>query len=174
MERLKYAPAEIRDAFKFANEQGKFLAAAHMGNWRRVFTQYVESWTLRSEALKLLARLLDGHRELDGKRWYREAADRKPPPLPADRYGKLAMVWKLLPIAVERPGADQDIKSGVDLSYVMSYAFPGGSLGEKFEHFRAGYLEPFVNEVAAWGEAIVSKLPEKGDVDLWDAAVAAL
>jgi hypothetical protein len=129
----------------------------------------------RQEALKLLVRLLEGHRDLDGKRWYREAVEKSPPPLPADRYGKLALGWKLLPLPVEKPGEDQDIKVGVDLPYVLSHAFKGESLGERFENFRLGYIEPFTIELRAWGEAITAKLPEKAQsVDLWDAALAAL
>ena len=34
----------------------------------------------------------------------------------------------------------------------MASAFPGESLGEKFEQFRVGYIVPFVEELAAWGE----------------------
>jgi hypothetical protein len=56
----------------------------------------------------------------------------------------------------------------------MAYAFPGESLGEKFEGFRVKFLEPFADELAAWGVSICAKLPEDGMVDLWDAAVAAL
>lgn len=175
MERLNYTPTEIREAFRFANEQAQVLLGSHAGNWRRTFTRFVAAMTQRQEALKLLMRLLDGHTQLDAKKWYKEASDRNPPPLPKDRYGKLALVWKLLPPAVERPGADHDIKAGVDLPYVMAYAFPGESLGEKFEHFRVGYIAPFVEELAAWGERIANGLPKKAEtVDLWDAALAAL
>jgi hypothetical protein len=175
MERLNYSPAEIREAFRFAGEQAKLLVEANSGNFRRNFTRFVAAMTARQEALKLLVRLLDGHRELDAKKWYAEAAERRPPPLPKDRYGRLALVWKLLPPAVERPGPDQDVKVGVDVPYVMAYAFPGESLGEKFEAFRAGYLAPFAEELAAWGEAILAKIPKKAEsVDLWDVALAAL
>jgi hypothetical protein len=174
MERLNYSPNEIREAFRYANEQSQALVRSHIGNYRRAFSQFVEAMTLRQESLKLLTRILDGHRDLDGKKWYKEASDGKPPALPGDRYGKLALVWKLIPLPVEKPGADFDVKAGVDLKYVMAHAFPGESLGEKFEHFRVGYLEPFATELTAWGEAIVAKLPASGELDLWDAALAAL
>jgi hypothetical protein len=174
MERLTYAPSEIREAFRFANEQALGLVQSHIGNYRRVFTRFVEAMTQRQEAQKLLARLLDGHRDLDGKRWFKLASDGAPPALPKDRYGKLALVWKLVPLPVEKPGADFDVKSGVDLNYVMAHAFPGDSLGEKYEKFRVGYLEPFATELSAWGEAMCAKLPASGTVDLWDVALAAL
>jgi hypothetical protein len=174
MERLKYSPDELREAFRYASEQADFLLRSHAGNWRRAYTQFVEAMTLREEALKLLTRILDGHAGIDGRKWFEEAGQGRPPALPADRYGRLALGWKLVSLPVQKPGPDFDVGAQVDLSYVLSHGFAGGSLGEKYESFRLGYLVPFVEALRAFGEAIVAKLPEGGGpVDLWDAALAA-
>lgn len=175
MERLNYAPEEVREALRYAAQQGDYLLRANAANWRRNFKQFVDAMTQQQEALRLLARILEGHTRIDGKKWYAQAANKQPPPLPEDRYGRLALVWKLLVLVTAKTGADFSVEAAVDLPYVISYAFPGYSLGEKFEEFRLRYLEPFVVELRALADAVVAKLPPGGEkVDLWDAALAAL
>ncbi len=176
MERLSYEPGEIREAFRYAGEQAEFLLQSNASNWRRMYAQFVEAMTLREEALRLLVRLLDGHRGADVKQWFRDAAAGSPPALPEDRYGRLALVWKILAASIQKPGPDFDVGPGVDLPYVLANGFAGGSLGEKYEAYRQGFIVPFVDALRAWGDAIVARLPADpaARVDLWDAAVAAL
>lgn len=176
MERLNYTPDEIREAFRYARERCGHLAASHAGNWRRKFTQFEEAFTKNQEALKLLARLFDGHRTASGSKWYRAAADRAAPPLPTDRYERLALVWKLITMAVQKANPDGfDAREKIDLPYVLVNSdLPGGSLGEKFEELRVRMIVPFCEELERFAAAIERSLPEgAASVDLWDAALAA-
>jgi len=175
MERLRYKPEEIRDALRFSLEQAGALAQANAGNWRRVFQCFREGMTKRSEALLLIGRMLGGHGGTDIAAWYREAAAGNPPPLPASRYGRLAMVYKLVGRAIEKPAPGFMARGEkVDLQYAISNGFEGGSLGERFDRFRQGYLQAFADEWAAFAAEIERRLPAEGEVDLWDLAAAAL
>jgi hypothetical protein len=177
MERLNYAPDELRGAMRYAREQSGHLASSHAGNWRRKFTQFVDAFTLNQECLKLLVRLFEGHQQVSGLKWYRAAADRKAPPLPADRYGRLALVWQLVARAMQKSNPDGfDSREKIDLPYVLVNSdLPGGSLGEKFEEFRQRFLEPFAIEIDAFATAVEDALPAGPgkEVDFWDAALAA-
>lgn len=175
MERMNYTPDEIREALRYLAEQCGHLARSHAGNWRRTFTVFIDGMK-NQEALKLFTRLLEGHQTANGGKWYRAAADRKAPPLPGDRYERCALVWKLVTMAMQKINPDGfDAREKIDLPYVLVNSdIPGGSLGEKFENWRLGWLEPFCNELGHVSEAILKALPASGQVDFWDASLAAL
>lgn len=176
MERLNYSPDEIREAFRYVHEKGIHIAQTHAANWRTKYTQFVEAVLRNQEALKLLARLFDGHQTVSGSAWYKAAADRKAPPWPADRYERLALGWKLVTLAVQKVNPDGfDAREKVDLPYVLVNSdLPGAGLSEKYESFRVGYIIPFVEELERLGAAIERRFPPGAkELDLWDAAIAA-
>ncbi len=176
MERLNYSPDEVREAFRYVREQAGRVASTHAGNWRTKYTQFVEAVTRNQEALKLLARLFDGHQTVSGHAWYKKAADRQAPPWPADRYDRLALGWQLVALAVQTRNPDGfDAREKVDLPYVLVNSdLPGGGLSEKYEAFRVAYLVRFAEELDRLGEAIERRIPPgAASIDLWDTALAA-
>jgi hypothetical protein len=177
MERLNYTPTELREAFRYLREQAGHLANTHAGNFRTKYIQFVDAVTKNQEALRLFVRILDGHQTADAVAWYKSAADRKAPPLPADRYERLAIVWKLVALAVKGSNPDGfDKGAKVDLKYVMVNSdLPGGGVGEKYESFRQAYLIPFAEELDRFATDVEAALPEddKASIDFWDATLAA-
>src|SRR5205814_8909235 len=101
MERFNYGVDEVREALRYIREQCGHLAQSHAGNWRRKFTQFTEAVRMNQEALKLMSRLWDGHQTASGSKWFKAAADRAAPPMPADRYEGLSLVWKLVTMSVQ-------------------------------------------------------------------------
>jgi hypothetical protein len=167
---LTYEPLELRDATRYVKEQTDLLLQSHAMNWRRKFLGFIEAMTLRFECLTLLMGLLDGNRNVDVRKWFADASKGEPAALPDQPYAAMALVWQQLQAAVQKHTAEGFFVTGssVDLPYVMSNAFPGASLGEKFEHWRVDYLVPFVDQLLGWCDRIVEGMPEEGRFDLWD------
>ncbi|GIW72965.1 MAG: hypothetical protein KatS3mg102_2507 [Planctomycetota bacterium] len=174
MERLIYEPAEVRHALAWLRQQADLLRNAHAANWRRTFSAFVAALRDHYEALRLLVRLLEGHRGVRADRWFAEAAAGQPPPPPAEGYALLALVWQQLAAAVARPGEGFATRTQIDFPFVLSNAFAGGSLGERFEAWRESYLGPFAALMDELCDRIEKALPAGGTFDLWDLAVAAL
>jgi len=177
MERLNYTPDELREAFRYLREQGgQHLFQMHAANWRTKFTIFMDAMMKNQEALRLIVRLFDGHTRVSAKEWYKAAADRRTPPLPSDRYERLALVWQLISKAMPKSNPDGfDKNEKIDLPYVLVNSdIEGGSMGERLIEFRLRYIEPFVHELNAAGEDLLAAIPlGASSVDLWDAALAA-
>ncbi len=174
MERLNYDGREIRDAFGWLLRETERLEEAHAGNWRRMFTYYTEGVRTHYEALRLLARMLDGH-AVDAGAWFREAGKGNAPPPPDAGYPHVALVWKQLCAAVLKPGEGFFTASQVDFPYVLSSAFPGESLGERFHNWKIAFLDPYVTLMTRLCEQVIAQAPGDDDVvDLWDLAMPLL
>lgn len=175
MERLRYDLSEIEALVRWLHEQRLLVERCHAHNWRRLFASFCEAMVGHYEAGRLLARLLEGHRGVDCAAWFEEAAAGSPPPPPTDPYELLALVWQQVRTAVPTAGEGFNERKCIDLPYVMSNAFKGGSLGERFEHWRLDYVVPFVNVLGQWLDAMLASAQKcEGVIDLWDEALAAL
>jgi len=168
-----YEPAEIRNAGTYLNEQLALLEQSHAANWRRKFNHFTDELTLRFESLKLLTVLLSGNRNVDTATWFQKACDGAPPPLPDKPYDLMALVWQQLGASVKKHGEGFFVTgSSVDLPYVLSCGFEGGSLGERFADWAIRYLQPFIDHIRAWHARVEAQMPEADSFDLWDLALA--
>ena len=174
MERLNYDGAELRDAFGWLATETQRLRGAHAANWRRLFTQYTEGVRSHYEALRLLVRMLDGH-AVDAVAWFRRAGEGNAPPPPDEGYPHVALVWKQLCAAVQKPGEGFLTAAHVDFPYVLSMAFPGESLGERFHNWKTAFLDPYVTLMGRVCEQVLAQAPAGDEtVDLWDLAMPIL
>lgn len=134
------------------------LARFDAGNWRKVMLEASDAFFKGDGEMQAVARLLMENLDVDAARWFREASVGQPAPLPAKRYDRLALVFKMCAQAPKKAGASS-VSENIDLPFALENAYPGLSKPASYERFRAEVLAPFLAELEKLGGALEAGTP---------------